>query len=521
MPQRFHHAFRLEPNPNRRSFAEGFASAVHDPLWFLARQWQIGEHQGENASSPVLAEYISTGTRIEPIATDARFDPARMPAEAIVEGETDDWWTFGRRIRLGKELAARAGLDVAAAQPELLLAAPPPPYERLAGCFDGLALWRARATIDPAGTLFAQFDIPDPRPAFWDDAQLVHETSFLVDPGPLGIERSMLVPRHHGGRVDWFSADHLSPQPFTRAGKETGHHAYPTQIHYPGAPASRWWEIEDVAVDIAGYPPDSAHFATTLLIDLIASHGDDWFIFPIEGKAGEILSITAVEVTDSFGDVYQVEAPTDWWLFRTSGLDAHSLMVWMPAVSPVSGPAIESTLLGIDESANLLWAVERRLDGHDVGPVRRTAEQEAANPTRARPSREDSPPGVQAFEYVPGQDAPPHWHPYAIEARTDDSGVPRRRFVQRRLADLARENPELTPAARAAMLRQFDPTGAELAHEIDPATLPSNGVLVERAYQLARDTEGNPVLWLERRRRPYLSPPARSARFDVFAKIDG
>lgn len=517
----FHHAYRLEPDPHRRSFAEGFASAVHDPLWFLARQWQVGEHQGEDASSPVLVQYTAIGTRIEPMASDTRLDPARMPAEAIVEGEPDDWWTLGRRVRLGRALAARAGLDAATAQAEWLLAAPPPPYDRLAGCFDGLALWRARAALDPDGTVFAPFDIPASRPTFWDDAQLAHEASFPVDPGAPGLERSMRFPRHHGGRVDWFSADHRSSQPFVPAGDATERHAYPTQLRYPGAPASRWWEIEDAAVDIAGYPPDSAHFATTLLIDLIASHGDDWFTVPIDGRAGDILTVTAATVTDSFGEVYRLEAPRDWWLFRTTGLDSQSLVVWLPAVSPIVGPAIESTLIGIDESANLLWAVERRLDGHDVVPVQRTPEQEAANPTRATPGRDDAAPDARAFEYVPGQDAPHHWHPYALEVRTDEAGRPRRRFVQRRLADLARETPELTAAARAAVLRRVDGAGTEAVHEIDPATVLSNGLVLERAYRLARDIAGNPVLWLERHRGPSPSPPARIARFDVFATIGG
>ncbi len=44
---------RLEPRPNDRDMQTGFAARIHDPLWLLARQWQMGEHQGENASSPV------------------------------------------------------------------------------------------------------------------------------------------------------------------------------------------------------------------------------------------------------------------------------------------------------------------------------------------------------------------------------------------------------------------------------------------------------------------------------------
>ena len=48
---------RIEPDATRRSLAAGFAAGVHDPLWFLSRQWQMGEHQGENATPPVLVSF--------------------------------------------------------------------------------------------------------------------------------------------------------------------------------------------------------------------------------------------------------------------------------------------------------------------------------------------------------------------------------------------------------------------------------------------------------------------------------
>ena len=46
---------RVEPLPRARDLDRGFAAEVGDPVWFLGRQWQMGEHQGENASSAVLA----------------------------------------------------------------------------------------------------------------------------------------------------------------------------------------------------------------------------------------------------------------------------------------------------------------------------------------------------------------------------------------------------------------------------------------------------------------------------------
>lgn len=114
---------------------------------------------------------------------------------------------------------------------------------------------------------------------------------------------------------------------FAPAGGVVDAVVYPTALQYPGAPRSRWWEIEDAAVDIGGYPPDTSHFPTTLLIDLIASHGDDWFLFPVDARGGHILTLRTVTVTDAFGESYPLTPPADWWLFKTTGLDLHSLVV--------------------------------------------------------------------------------------------------------------------------------------------------------------------------------------------------
>ena len=68
---------RLEPRPHERNLEAGFAAAVHDPVWFLARQWQMGEHQGENASSPTWVNYRRSSRVIG--APDPRFDPTVLP----------------------------------------------------------------------------------------------------------------------------------------------------------------------------------------------------------------------------------------------------------------------------------------------------------------------------------------------------------------------------------------------------------------------------------------------------------
>jgi len=46
---------RLEGRPRTHDFGRALQAEVRDALWFLSRQWQLGEFVGDDAGSPVLA----------------------------------------------------------------------------------------------------------------------------------------------------------------------------------------------------------------------------------------------------------------------------------------------------------------------------------------------------------------------------------------------------------------------------------------------------------------------------------
>jgi hypothetical protein len=86
---------RLEPLTSEGNLEVGYAARVHDPLWMLTRQWQVGEFQGEDAGTPIVARWRA---RVKPLThyqagpipanteLDApRFDANAMPMEALVE----------------------------------------------------------------------------------------------------------------------------------------------------------------------------------------------------------------------------------------------------------------------------------------------------------------------------------------------------------------------------------------------------------------------------------------------------
>lgn len=89
---------RLEPRSRDAEMNTSLQARIYDPLWLLARQWQLGEFQGEDNGSPVVAGWRAETARltryhsgaIEPntIINAPAYDGRSMPLEALVERET-------------------------------------------------------------------------------------------------------------------------------------------------------------------------------------------------------------------------------------------------------------------------------------------------------------------------------------------------------------------------------------------------------------------------------------------------
>ena len=84
---------------------------------------------------------------------------------------------------------------------------------------------------------------------------------------------------------------------------------------------------------------------------------------------------------------------------------------------------LDEVIIGIDEDANLVWAVEKVIGGRTIP----TPERPPAPPVQQGDGGQD------AFAYHAMTPIPLHWHPYVVEDNVGD----RRRFVQGRAADLS------------------------------------------------------------------------------------
>ena len=87
---------RLEPGTRTGSISTGLQARIYDPLWLLARQWQVGEFQGEDNGSPAQACFQAESAQLTrfqagAIAPDTMVKAApyasEIPLETLVEHE--------------------------------------------------------------------------------------------------------------------------------------------------------------------------------------------------------------------------------------------------------------------------------------------------------------------------------------------------------------------------------------------------------------------------------------------------
>jgi hypothetical protein len=55
---------RLEPQSVSGDPSPGLEARIHDPLWLLGRQWQLGEFHGEDVGTPIAVHVLSASSRL-------------------------------------------------------------------------------------------------------------------------------------------------------------------------------------------------------------------------------------------------------------------------------------------------------------------------------------------------------------------------------------------------------------------------------------------------------------------------
>ncbi len=356
---------RLEPRARHIDFAESLAARVADPLWFLARQWQVGEFAGEDAGAAVAARLAGSAAPITRVRLGA--DGAAMPydgtipLEAVVEREP-----YRRAFPTARDAAEgglvwlrmldAAGLDTL--QDDYVAHAPlaaedpvadrgDPASERFRRVLggrvpDGAALYAEfDAALRPEGggpgSLPPEPDVGGDGPAVeavarawleWWDAYAAEpedgesawvpskfEYRFAIaapaDEGEVVLE----AEEYPGGRLDWYSfrlgqAGPLGAAEDASRIRPVERTVTPSPVEIRGNPASRFWEFEDGRVDLARLEAGPSDLGRMLLAEFALIYGDDWLFVPVDLDVGSVFRTDVLEVTDTFGTVTAIPAST-------------------------------------------------------------------------------------------------------------------------------------------------------------------------------------------------------------------
>lgn len=508
---------RIEVVNDSPSTRKGLAATLADPLWQLARQWQLGELTAEDAATPVAVSVESTSFPIDRLRIghhERRLDGG-TPIEALVEAEPASVPDLRSRIRGGHHLhslIARTNAAVAAsvrdafrffeqidARDSALVAAVASRSLDAWAAFDAIRTDGAAAVAQRVASAQVAMLVPIldawaawfaarsgyEAPSAWNAQRACYEFALVASVEDRDVV--LAADRYRGGRLDWSDLEGTA-QPFSghvtpRSHAET---LLPTPIEFAGAPSPRFFELEDHTVrftTIAGNAPD---VATSLLVEVALVYGNDWFVVPVSAPVCALHKIERVVVTDSFGTKTMHASrlrSNKWRVFETGANGIDDYLVVLPTIGvPLDGPAIEEVAIARDEAANLAWAIERSVsDGLGLA-VRRDAVDPVPHASSDLP------------RYVPMREPRSTWFPLVARGR---------QLVGAGIRGIARTESPLGQILAGWPDVQF--AGSSVARE---------GIVVQRRWQYAPTRDNEYRLWTTRSVRSNAADVSGGVAFD-------
>lgn len=361
---------RLEGRPRTDNFTQALKAEVRDGLWMLARQWQMGEFEGDDAGSPVFAKVHIATTRLrkyQPLSHPVQQFSDDTPLEAQVECKPIPMTIAGQPISLDIRLMAgrhflRLIGNVASKSAFLStygIQLPDRTRPEGASIFAHVEIWQQWAAVagrrmdgfalfeyliadashkasdgiagagaaeDSAGEIFkkwfqAQLFQPQGEGDAWAPERLEYEFGLAAPSN--GSEKILKAEEYYHGHLDWYNFDHdkdskqLGDTPIPNdpdtEGKQTNTFI-PSQVSFNGSPNTRWWAFEDGKTNFGDIKPDTTDLGKLLVMEFALVHSNDWYMLPVTLDAGSLALVRGLAVTNVFGE-------RTWVLPGNKGLD--------------------------------------------------------------------------------------------------------------------------------------------------------------------------------------------------------
>ena len=551
---------RVEGSPRLEDADRGLRAEIRDPLWMLARQWVLGEFQGDDAASPLTSKLEFQQL---PIDYPAGQSPDDSLLESAIEAEP---FVPDVRARVQAGLSLRRLMSAAGLEDEYSILRDAFPIEGgdvlgliedaaseafIEGCrrfvadgwailldhvgagtvlgATGLDLADISTHIDDVrDELVATYGELEPGDGFWKRESLEYETAL----GFNGEQDALLIDEYRGGRLDWWNFELEDELVWPEDHPTVVQTHLPAAIEFPGMPLSRYWEIEDWRVDFGRVTAATTDLARLLLVEFALVYSEDWFLVPLDASRGNVIRVNDLKVTNTFGEEFHIpqageSSSIDWdkWStghpsvtsrYQGSRLnavqsDSNEALIFAPAsVSATDGPALEEVVIARDEMANKVWGIEVAVSNL-LGEASAMADywRDADPPTLPTPEGE-------GLHYTFMTDVPFSWIPFVAIADLTPDEFARSRALLR--VPFVRTTTEGTDA-------RILPKGALIGtRDADPYILHEEGVnrvaqKIVRRFERARRPDGSVALWLARSRQAAQPQAESGLRFDVLTNV--
>lgn len=362
---------RLLPAPPNDDVADALRSEIRDPLWLLARQWQLGEFKGEDTGT---AAHTSVRTRHSVMQQlrahfgdneSAAMDfPANIPLDAVVEN-VENYFDLPFRIeiaRIWRQMLVKAGKANAWKEycetrqlqfklPELdfqrlgtadeleLTAAYHEPYMQSLAALgngrtvDGLALYTQFNRDKPSSFLSQSDKAVDDLGKIWSEKvydllknklgnvtssfnrSRMEYRSTVAAPDSSAESTFLEMAEHHGQQMGWYSFKKgpeytdMKAKLKPEAIRTALKTLVPTPLSFPGMPHARWWEMEDSTIDLGSIKAQKTDTGLLLLAEFGLLYSNDWLLLPLNVPLGDLVQIDRLCTTDVFGVMSVLHEP--------------------------------------------------------------------------------------------------------------------------------------------------------------------------------------------------------------------
>lgn len=326
-----------------------------------------------------------------------------------------------------------------------------------------------------------------------------------------------------GGQLDWSSFDLNGKFNIDTTGDHTfvalNETTVPSPVTFRGAPAPRFWELEDANVAYGLLPAGPTDLAHLLMIEYASTYGNDWYVVPLIVPVGTVTRVDSLVVTDTFGVrslMHPIGDPALPKPYFSMWQQASMRYAGDPIGAPtpnrfflpptigrsIDGSPLEDVLFMRDEMANLAWGIERSIEGATETPVTLANGSVATDvaPSPATPAAPDAPP-----RYLLSTTVPDNWIPL-LPVQLDDHGK-----LVSRLKRGAVLQPDGKMKVHHAQSEALNALASLLLYDEE---IPREGVHITRRRRMTRWIDGSTWVWTAFRNEVGRGEGSAGLRFD-------